>query len=856
MKKFLIFLFSLLVAAPAFAVFNEENLTKTLSVLREELKQEVDKRPSSKGRLENKDMSQHLQLVQIMKKCNELSLMLYSQKQDYTFDLTYALKEVTREYEDFNRSRLPFDEITARLDIEIERYSRLVESLRRIPPQLREVEDLPDSLAYHNDSVSFSVPDREFIRQFRRDSLNARGHMATFFLDEKGQEDRDSCLFYAMTLLKMYSAAKDHIIEDSEHYEDADVRLKESYDYAQKRYKDIQKRIFMGGQDNYLFVLKTFPSYLHHAVEDAAAKYGRKVAVGGDITKSEWRGPMVLRFLGLMLLLLVIATALSRLVVWLFLRCKVERTVTLFCGIVVFALTNGILYLVTPNHFFQLATGLLVVLSWLLAAIVASLMARNGKQAGAGLRLFLPIIIIGIIVIAFRIVFIPNRVMTILFSPLLLVFTVWQIVICRKHGDSASQADRIIAWVSAVILGISSVMSWLGFLLLGIQVLTWWLFQIAAIETVMVLHLLLERYETKHIDALKKQYSSKVAHLGQIHHKGEYIRVTWLYDFLSMTAVPVIALVSIPLTIFLALTVFDLTDVYDQLMYTTFFDLTAADGKEMLKISLYMIILATSLFFLFKYVSYVAKSLYRNLKLKKIQKESGSSYIHTNAVNLTLADNVISILVWGTYAIITILLLRIPTGAVSVVAAGLATGLGLAMKDILNNFIYGIQLMSGRLRVGDWMECDGVRGKVTAISYQSTQIETTDGAVMSFLNTALFNKNFKNLTRNNDYEFVKIVVGVAYGTDVEKVRMLLLDALKQLQTKDSFNREIVDIQRGVSVVFDEFGDNSVNVAVKQFVLVAEKAGYISRAKEVIYNALNENNISIPFPQRDIHVITA
>ena len=56
------------------------------------------------------------------------------------------------------------------------------------------------------------------------------------------------------------------------------------------------------------------------------------------------------------------------------------------------------------------------------------------------------------------------------------------------------------------------------------------------------------------------------------------------------------------------------------------------------------------------------------------------------------------------------------------------------------------------------------------------------------------------------------------------------------------------------MVFDSFGDSSVNLAVKQYVLVAERIGYVDRAKEVIYEALNNAGISIPFPQRDIHII--
>ena len=70
------------------------------------------------------------------KRCNELALMLYSQSQDYTFDMTYALDEVTREYKNYHSQRRPFDEILANLNMEIERCEHLAESLRRLPPML------------------------------------------------------------------------------------------------------------------------------------------------------------------------------------------------------------------------------------------------------------------------------------------------------------------------------------------------------------------------------------------------------------------------------------------------------------------------------------------------------------------------------------------------------------------------------------------------------------------------------------------------------------------------------------------------------------------------------------------------
>ena len=104
--------------------------------------------------------------------------------------------------------------------------------------------------------------------------------------------------------------------------------------------------------------------------------------------------------------------------------------------------------------------------------------------------------------------------------------------------------------------------------------------------------------------------------------------------------------------------------------------------------------------------------------------------------NFTLADNVISILIWGIYVVSAMMILEVSGKGISIVMAGLATGLGFAMKDLLENFIYGVTLMTGRLRVGDYIECDGVQGKVDSINYQSTQLVTLDGSVIAFQNAA------------------------------------------------------------------------------------------------------------------------
>ena len=160
-KRIITLLAAFLLTLPLAAVLGERNLAATLHSLRGELEQDYEKIFTAQGRLAERHGRQHDQMVSIMKKCNELALMLYSQKQEYTFDLTYALESVTNEYNDFNRSRMPFDQIVGQLDIEIERYSRLIESLRRLPPMLQDIEDLPDSLRYRNDSISVDILELE-----------------------------------------------------------------------------------------------------------------------------------------------------------------------------------------------------------------------------------------------------------------------------------------------------------------------------------------------------------------------------------------------------------------------------------------------------------------------------------------------------------------------------------------------------------------------------------------------------------------------------------------------------------------------------------------------------------------------
>ena len=871
-KRIILAILATLLCIPVLAVFNEKDLAHTLSVLRYELHQDYTKMSRAQERMHRRNDSRRGQMVGLMKKCNELSLILYSQNQDYTFDVTYALKEVTRQYDDFSKNKMPYDDMLARLTLEVDRYDRLVKSLEHLPsggPLPEGQDSIRRARWAHYDSLGIKMTPRQGHRPGRDSTvLDSLRRARPFVIDEKSMEDRDSCLFYARALLDMYTQMRNRVVIDSDHYEDASAKLNEIYTYAQDRYKLIQKNIFVKGQDNYFTVLKNLPSYSKMAFYEAKAKYGLTDSPDDNmiLRKSEWRGPVVVGFSFFVLSFIILASLLTVLII-VILKKKVKLfsdkefkfripAITLLCGVVIFAITMMIVSNFVNNNFFKEASGLILAFAWLVAAILASLLIRLDKtELKATIKMYIPVILLGLLVISFRIIFIPNRMVNLFFPPLMVLFFFWQLHFCRKVKHDIQRIDRVLSWITLTVMGATAAISLAGYVLMGIQIFIWWLFQLAAIETIIAMFDILDKYREKHLE--KRLQLEDNSHItgAFAKRKGNYIRVTWFFDLIEMVFVPVAAILSIPLCIYLAAGIFDITEICKTIFFQPFFNLTDKSGNAILHLSLYKLVLVASLFYVFRYAAYLIRSIYRVEKLDSIKAESGQDYVHTNQLNLTLADNVISILVWGTFAIISIILLKIPMGALSIVAAGLATGIGLALKDILNNFIYGIQLMSGRLRVGDFIECDGVRGKVESISYQSTQITTLEGAVMAFTNTTLFNKNFKNLTRNNSYEYIKIGVGVGYGTPVEKVRGLLEEALGKLQRKDRFGRFVMDPDRKLTVVLDGFGDSSVDLAIKQYVLVEEEYAYIAAAKEIIYNTLSENGIEIPFPQRDIHVKT-
>ncbi len=839
-KVILLFFITLFSFGKSYAVLNENNLSQTLSELRLELYNEVQKMDEYKVNFTKKKMAQHDKMIEFIQRCNELSLVLYSQNQDWTFDMTYAYRKVTKEYNEFKKNRVPFDAIVANVDLEIDRFARLIESLRRLPPQLDHIDFLPDSLAYHNDSV-----DMLFARNVKlvsHDSVLTKKLIDAFFLDETGQQDRDSCVLYATRLLVMYATARQKIITDNIHYENTNTKLKESYDYAKKRFQEVRRSMFTEP-------VKAFELNSSSVVDECIDKYTRTVDVRGRKSKSEWRGTLIGVFFVVMFISLVVSLAICSFIFKLIKRKDFDRKhgyVGVCVGICLFSLINFFIPYFTSNDFIAMASNLLFTFSWIVDVILISILIKTWNSTPEKLFYFyLPIIAFSLCVFMMRIVLVSDSLINIFFPPFLAIAFICQLFFYYRYKADLTKVDLILGRVSLLVLFVALVLSILGYLFISLLIVIWWFLQIATFLTLMIFRVLIDYYRKfRGIDKLQEKT------------KGDNITATWFCDMLVMAVIPALYILSFVQCIWAALHVFDVSELYEEFVNKPLINMVGPEGVEGLYLTPYMVIMAIVLIFGFRYLQYFITSLYRVIRTEQFKKKTGKDVVLASDINLTLANNIIAIIVWGIYVIRLFILFRIPTGTIAMVSTGLAAGIGMAMRDIMNNFIYGIQLMSGRLRLGDWIECDGVRGKVIEISYQCTVLDTDDGAVISFLNADLLGKNFRNLTKTNQYEQLNLTFGISRGENIEKVRGLLLESLKSLQQKDSYGQLFFDPTHEFQLFFTEFGESRINVKIQLYSLVNNREPIEPMVKECIYNTLIENNIELPYPQRDVRIISS
>lgn len=781
MKKRLYIIILLMVAfvLPSNAVLKEANLDTTLYMLRTELTNyHIDlERQNQAAKAQQLAVIQ--ELISIVKQADQNSIMLYSQRNGYIFDMTYACHEATEQFKKFKSKAVPFRQMIKKNNVEVARFDSLINYLYG---------------------------------------------MSTMFLSEEAQVNRNVDLTLAVNIRRQLVEKQKQLQAYVQAYDRTDRKLQALNDYANRRYEDIQNSIFNNGGDNYLRILRNFSMNYKEAKTSVTEKY--KPVPG---MMSQWDVRIIFILFGIIIFWGLISIFLNlftiRIVITQLMKHGMFENrkesfmakrpcLIMAMTVVTFAFILGIVRMAVTQNFVIMASQLLVEYSWLVGVILVSILLRvDNDKIKNTFRIYSPLMLVGFIVIVFRIILIPNDLVNLIFPPVLLLCALWQWnVIGRKHNQ-VLRTDKTYAFISLAVFGVSTIFAWTGFTLLAVQLIIWWTMQLTCVLTITCCEGWLSVY------AKRKKLADKA------------ITDKWLYRFIYKVLLPISGVLSFIISIYWAADVFNMSDTTWEIF-----------NKDYIKTSnftasLFSISVVACLYFLFNYINITSVDFMRH-HFEKADPASAASKI-------VMFKNVMQVIIWGIWLMIALNVFQVGKSWLLAIFAGLSTGLGFASKDILENIYYGISLMMGRVKVGDYIICDGTRGKVSSISYTSTMLEATDGSVIAFQNSQLFSKNYKNMTKNHGYELDILEVGIAYGSNVKEVKQILIDALIKL--------DCIYQDKGVKVLLKSFDDSCITLRIVVWVNVLTQAIDDATIMECIYDTLNDHNIEIPFPQREITI---
>ena len=764
---------------PSNAVLKEANLDTTLYMLRTELTNyHIDlERQNQAAKAQQLAVIQ--ELISIVKQADQNSIMLYSQRNGYIFDMTYDCHEATEQFKKFKSKAVPFRQMIKKNNVEVARFDSLINYLYG---------------------------------------------MNTMFLSEEAQVNRNVDLTLAVNIRRQLVEKQKQLQAYVQAYDRTDRKLQALNDYANRRYEDIQNSIFNNGGDNYLRILRNISMNYKEAKTSVTEKY--KPVPG---MMSQWDVRIIFILFGIIIFWGLISIFLNlftiRIVITQLMKHGMFESrkesfmakrpcLIMAMTVVTFAVILGIVRMTVTQNFVIMASQLLVEYSWLVGVILVSILLRvDNDKIKNTFRIYSPLMLVGFIVIVFRIILIPNDLVNLIFPPVLLLCALWQWnVIGRKHNQ-VLRTDKTYAFISLAVFGVSTIFAWTGFTLLAVQLIIWWTMQLTCVLTITCCEGWLSVY------AKRKKLADKA------------ITDKWLYRFIYKVLLPISGVLSFIISIYWAADVFNMSDTTWEIF-----------NKDYIKTSnftasLFSISEVACLYFLFNYINITSVDFMRH-HFEKADPASAASKI-------VMFKNVMQVIIWGIWLMIALNVFQVGKSWLLAIFAGLSTGLGFASKDILENIYYGISLMMGRVKVGDYIICDGTRGKVSSISYTSTMLEATDGSVIAFQNSQLFSKNYKNMTKNHGYELDILEVGIAYGSNVKEVKQILIDALMKL--------DCIYQDKGVKVLLKSFDDSCITLRIVVWVNVLTQAIDDATIMECIYDTLNDHNIEIPFPQREITI---
>ena len=748
------------IALPSWGVLSEYDLGQTLISLECDMKVLRDNIKSDIRRFDDRRIAFRNEIDSLDRTCDEAGVMLYSQDERYLFgtlQATQAMNDVVRRIrsEEKKISLLEND-----LSLITNRYGQLSGFLKQIEgrPMTPEARSALETSVNIADSLRLSV---------------------------------DSCLAAVAADKNRYS----RLLRKADRLEA----------YSHKVMNQVQKSIFITGNDTFGEILGNLPVNLAEFAEDLEWRFWTGQSATDDWTSAEDRmkdfidtGDYISMSIALCLFLFALFTRTR------FCPARIARLCPgwlaekpLFWALALWMALNIvslviIRLMVGVSPMLRITLMLDSELNLLALVILLSTTIRHKKgRIGRTLVSYLPLYLLTFLFVSYREDLVPMSTLTFTAPWFFMTALAGQIVICALNLKKLDKADRWMLWANLIVILGCAVLVFCGYSMLGVLMLLLWSGLVTGILTF----------------GLAKEFILK-KNLKKNGVGGLTVR-TLVYPL----AIPVIILTAV----FWVTHICNLTTWFVDLMRTPFVDMPDKVGVVSMAKILYIYVLAV----LTNYALMLVKTiLWRNPANRQGQ----------TAVAISIG----SIIVWLFYAIAVILILDINKAGIIAAVGGASIGIGFALKNTFENFFSGLSLMTGRLRPGDILEYEGVRGKVLNIGIISTSMETEDGPIMTMTNRMLFEKNFRNMTRNHRVELRHIVFDISADNDPKLVRRIILESFRDIDGVDNSRQHVV--------IMRDVGKNIMTIELKAWIDSEKYLATEPAVREAVYEAFRQHGI--------------
>lgn len=471
--------------------------------------------------------------------------------------------------------------------------------------------------------------------------------------------------------------------------------------------------------------------------------------------------------------------------------------------------------LVISNPFYQSVISLTVEVAILCIVVFLSVSVRLPRElVYPSMGSYLPSLYMTVCTLTMRMMLADAEAMRFLLVPIIVVGLALQLLFNYRNRQRIERFDKVLNEVSAIIYISSLVMAWVGRYFLAVQTIIIW--------TILLTGLMFLSFAFHSIE----RYTALCQARGE-HYHDSYKDLT-----LRLFVKPCLFILTLGVCLYECAHIFNIVEWMESMVSAYFIDFPGKIRVSLLRVATIVVMAMAT--------NYVMQMIHH--AQNKRRSLSGN---HTTSLGMMM--QLVTTVVWGVFIIFSLFVLEVNGVGILAVMSGVMVGVGIALRDTIDSFLCGVSMMMGRVKIGDYVMCENVRGRVVDIQYRTTQIETEDGAIVSFFNTAFFGKNYRNLTGKHRYERMLLPFKLQKDADITHLREVFIQELLEQLPEISRNP-------GPRIHFVASERFHMELMAEVWVPVDDYLRISSRVKEIIFLSIRHHGLANMMPDVRTRVI--